>query len=242
MMSTYVACIIGKMSTLSNVEALEGEQGPSSVKFTLDSIPEAKNSKTGVSVRYAHDPNKNWYVFRASYGRVDKACDYLVNDGTFTYIAKRHSERVVNGKRKKLLRALIPNILFVYTTPEKAERYIKYTPDLNYLSYYYNHFEKNEQQKNPPLTISCAEMENFILATCNMNEHILFVKPYHKCHYKNGDMVIIKEGPFTGVYGRVARISGQQRVIVTLSQFGLISTAYIPTAFIERLNTNFNKT
>jgi transcription antitermination factor NusG len=51
-------------------------------------------------------------------------------------------------------------------------------------------------------------------------------------------MVIIKEGPFTGVYGRVARISGQQRVIVTLSQFGLISTAYIPTAFIERLNTN----
>jgi hypothetical protein len=39
-----------------------------------------------------------------------------------------------------------------------------------------------------------------------------------------------------GVQGKVARVSGQQRVIITLSQFGLISTAYIPSAFIEKVD------
>ena len=128
------------MSTLSNVETPGGELDPSSVKFTLDIIPEAKNVQTGVSVRYVHDANKKWYVFRASYGRVDKASDFLINDGTFTYIAKRYTNRIVNGRRRRMLKALIPNILFAYTTPEKAEGYIKRTPALNYLSYYYNHF------------------------------------------------------------------------------------------------------
>jgi hypothetical protein len=40
---------------------------------------------------------------------------------------------------------------------------------------------------------------------------------------------------FKGVVGKVARVSGQQRVIVSITNVGLISTAYIPTAFIEKL-------
>jgi len=46
--------------------------------------------------------------------------------------------------------------------------------------------------------------------------------------------VKVIDGVFQGVEGRVARVAGQQRVIVNLSQVGLISTAYIPTAFIEK--------
>ena len=48
-------------------------------------------------------------------------------------------------------------------------------------------------------------------------------------------VVKVIEGPFKGVEGRVARIAGQQRVVVSLSKIGLISTAYIPTAFLEIL-------
>jgi len=41
---------------------------------------------------------------------------------------------------------------------------------------------------------------------------------------------------FTGVEGRVARVSGQQRVVISLTDVGLISTAYIPTAFLRMKN------
>ena len=223
------------MSTLSNVETGRGQAKPPSVRVAPDTIPEARNSQTGVSVRYVPAPDKRWYVLRASYGREDKASDYIVEDGTFVYIAKRYARKTVNGKQKKVLENLIPNLLFVYTSKEKAEEYVKNTPSLSYLTYYYNHFELDETQKNPPLTVSCKEMENFIIATCNKSEHLKFVDE-EQCHFKGGEIVKVVDGLFKGVEGRVARVSGQQRVIVTLSQVGLVSTAYVPSAFIKILD------
>ena len=74
-------------------------------------------------------------------------------------------------------------------------------------------------------------MENFILATCNRSEHLKFVTE-SQCHYKGGETVRVTDGIFKGVEGKVARVAGQQRVIVSLSKVGLVSTAYVPTAFL----------
>ena len=145
------------MSTLSNVETGRGQANPPSVRVAPDTIPEAKSSQTGVSVKYVPTPDKSWYVFRASYGREDWASDYIVEDGTFVYIAKRYVRKTVNGKQKKVLETLIPNLLFVYSTEEKAEEYVKNTPALSFLTYYYNHFELDKDQKNPPLTVSYTQ-------------------------------------------------------------------------------------
>lgn len=216
------------MSTLSNVET---HQDPR-IWFAPDAIPEAKNIKTGVSVRYVPAPDKQWYVFRASYGREDQAQEQIIADGTYAYIAKRHTRKIVNGKTKKVIETLIPNLLFVYTTSAKADEYIKDTPSLSYLSYYYNHFATDNNHKNPPLTIPTREMENFILATSRGSEHMMFVQP-SQCHFKGGEAVRVTDGAFRGVVGRVARVAGQQRVVVNLSGIGLVSTAYIPTAFLQ---------
>ena len=161
--------------------------------------------------------------------------EYTFNeDGTFVYIAKRYARRSVNGKQKKVLETLIPNLLFVYTTEDKAKEYVKDTPALSYLTFYYNHFELDNNQKNPPLTVSNKEMENFIIATCNKSEHLKFVDE-SQCHFKGGEIVKVIDGDFKGVVGRVARVAGQQRVIVELNCLCLIATAYIPTAFLLRL-------
>jgi transcription antitermination factor NusG len=216
------------------VDTRGGEINPPYIRLTPDIIPEVKSSKKGVSVKYVHDPHKSWYVFRASYGRVDKAADFLIEDGTYTYVAKRYVWKYMQGKRRRILEALIPNLIFAYLSEEKAETYIKRTPELSFLTYYYNHFEQDVEQKNPPLTVPELEMRNFIRATVSMNEHIMFVKP-EQCHYKGGERVKVIDGLFQGVEGKVARVAGQQRVIVTLSKVGLISTAYVPTAFIEKI-------
>jgi len=213
------------------------QSSPTSIRFIPNAFPEAKSSKTGVSVRYVPTPDKRWYVLRASYGREDRAKDYLVEDGTFVYIAKRYTRKTANGKQKTVLETLIPNLLFVYTTEDKAEEYVKRTPALSYLTYYYNHFELGDDQKNPPLTVSCNDMENFIIATCNSNEHLKFVDE-SQCHFKGGEIVKVIDGLFKGVEGRVARVSGQQRVVISLSNIGLISTAYIPTAFIRHIDAD----
>ncbi len=222
------------MSTLSNVETRRGEANPLGVRVAPETIPEARSSQFGVSVKYIPTSGKSWYVFRASYGREDKASDYIIGDGTYVYIAKRYAHRTVKGKQKKVLEPLIQNLLFVYTTEEKADEYIKKTPALSYLTYYYNHFELDYNQKNPPLTVSRKEMENFIIATCNRNEHLKFVEE-SQCHFKCGETVKVIDGEFKGIEGRVARVAGQQRVIVELNCLCLIATAYIPTAFLKPL-------
>lgn len=227
---------LSDMNTLSNVEIRGGEEIPPSIRLTPDALPEAKSSQTGVSVEYAHDQGKKWFVFRASYGRVDRASEVMINDGTYVYVARRYVQKIYHGKRKKVLEPLIPNLVFAYTSEKKADEYVNNTPALSFLSYYYNHFEMDEMKKNPPLTVSDSEMKRFILATCNHNEHLMFVNE-SQCHYKSGDIVIVNDGLFRGVEGRVARVAGQQRVILSLSNIGLVATAYIPTAFIEKIGT-----
>ena len=220
------------MSTLSNVETPGVEANTPSISVVSDAIPQAVNTQNGVSVEYVHEPEKQWFVFRASYGREDRAKDYIVADGTFVYIAKRYARKTVNGKQKKVLETLIPNLLFVYTTEDKADEYVKRTPALSFLTYYYNHFELDDDRKNPPLTVSCKEMENFIIATCNQSEHLKLVTEL-QCHFKGGETAKVIDGMFKGVEGRVARVSGQQRVVISLTDVGLVSTAYIPTAFLR---------
>ena len=222
------------MSTLSNVKTHRGESRPRSTRIALDAFPEAKSSKTGVSVRYEEAAEKSWYVFRASYGREDMASDYLIDDGTYTYVAKKTVERYVKGKRKRFLKNLIPNILFAYTTGDKAEEYVENTPELSFLTFYYNHFERDGYKKNPPLIVPHKEMAEFVKTTCTLHKHLLFTE-LSRCHFKGGERVRVTDGPFQGVEGRVARVAGQQRVVVKLTNIGVISTAYIPSAFIVRI-------
>ena len=59
-----------------------------------------------------------------------------------------------------------------------------------------------------------------------------------QCHFKGGEIVRITDGVFKGVEGRVARVAGQQRVIVSLTNVGMVSTAYIPKAFLSIIDNN----
>lgn len=49
-------------------------------------------------------------------------------------------------------------------------------------------------------------------------------------------MVIVTEGEFKDIHGRVARIAGQQRVIVELFDEYLVATAYVPREAMKLYN------
>ena len=54
---------------------------------------------------------------------------------------------------------------------------------------------------------------------------------------QNNAITRVTEGDFTGVEGRVARVSGQQRVVVEIEGLCIVTTAYIPSAFIEKITS-----
>lgn len=219
------------MSALSNASTRRGGKETSHVGFTSSVLPEAEGSQTGVSVEYIPAFPKQWFVLRVSYGRANKARELLEKEHIDYYLPLHYVIKIVDEKKKRVLKPLLPNFIFVYTHEEQMSSLIESIQGNRFLSFYYNHFTKNQFGKNPPLTIDHKSMMDFIKATSVDNEHVRIVESQH-CHYRSGDTVRIVEGKFKGIEGKVARVAGQQRVIIELKGLCLIATAYIPTAFI----------
>lgn len=227
-----------QMGALSNVKPVENSAVSSSVGCPSGALPKA-NAVQGVSVGYAPDPRKAWHVLRVLYGQGRKAFDELRLRGVEGLYFPTHKvvkERIVDGKTKRVKadEPYLPNIIFMYNTAQEVDRCVRGDNRVEHITYYYDHFTETQYGKNPPLTIPRQQMDNFIRLTSIDNEHIRVVTP-RQCHFKSGDTVRIVAGGFSGITGRVARIAGQQRVVIELPNVCLVATAYIPSAFLERM-------
>ena len=169
-----------------------------------------------------------------TYGRIIKAKAFIEAKGLECYVPLRYKEVWKRGKRRIITEPLLPSFLFVHATAEQVEILlyeIKVSSDesRNLLSYYFDHTAhcQDNLKHNPPLTIRDEVMDNFIRLTSIKNPHIIQVTT-EIIQYKLGDIVIVTEGKFKDIHGRVARIAGQQRVLVELFDGCLVATAYVP--------------
>ena len=202
--------------------------------------PSIQECKDGVSVENVPSGNKQWFVLRVSYGRIIKAKALVEAKGLECYVPLRYKEVRKKGKKRIITEPLLPSFLFVHASAEQVDsllqdKNIKPLENIALLSYYYDHTSYCEKSptKNPPLVISDSAMDNFIRLTSIHNPHIIPVTS-ENIKYKLGDEVVITEGDFKDIRGRVARIAGQQRVVVELFDGCLVATAYVPTSCVDK--------
>jgi len=74
-----------------------------------------------------------------------------------------------------------------------------------------------------------------VRVTALLDEHVMEIDT-NTCRFLSNDLVRINDGPFKDITGRVARIAGQRRVVITIKglQSGL-TTAYIPPYCLEKI-------
>ena len=211
------------------------DTGPSCPSARLTSCtPSISKNKGGVSVENVPFENKQWFVLRVSYGRIIKAKALVEAKGLECYVPLRYKEVRKKGKKRIITEPLLPSFLFVHASAEQVDsllqnKSINPIENIALLSYYYDHTSHCEKSptKNPPLVISDSVMDNFIRLTSIHNPHIIPVTS-DNIKYKLGDEVVITDGEFKDIRGRVARIVGQQRVLVELFDGCLVATAYVP--------------
>ena len=223
------------MNALHNAHTTRGYESPPHIGFASDVIPKAQGSDTGVSSEYARQENHDWFVLRATYNRIKAAVEKAQASGIKTYVPMHYVQKLIVGKKKRIMQPLLPNILFIYATREKADLLVRKMDDepSSFIKYYLNRTLLPEANgKNPPLTIPYDAMINFIKATNTDSKHVRIVTT-NQCHYKHGDTVRVIAGDFKGVIGKVARIAGQQRVVIEIPGLCMVATAYIPSDFIE---------
>lgn len=200
--------------------------------------PSISKNKGGVSVENMPVESKRWFVLRVSYGRIIKAQVYIEGKG----MPLRYKQITMQGKKRIVTEPLLPSFIFVHATAEQVETMIHDNKVVTnesraLLSYYFDHtiHRQDNPDCNPPLTILDEAMNNFIRLTVIKNPNIIPITSPN-IQYKLGDNVVITEGKFKDIHGRVARIAGQQRVVVELFEGYLVATAYIPKDAIKIIN------
>lgn len=231
-----------------DINAYGGDESPPCIGLTTDALPEvqkpvlAENQQIGVSTKNAllrtitktpkEDPH--WYVLRVTYGREKKAYDYLISKNVEAFYPTIRTVKDVDGKRKTVEESRFPNIFFARGTEEEIKSFVYDNVNLPYLRFYYRHFHEGSRIVKEPLIVPDYQIESLKIICTSEAKDIIVVPPdVHK--FKNGQMVRIVNGKFTGVVGRVARYQGQQRVAVVIDGLLTVATAYIPSVFLEKL-------
>lgn len=207
------------------------------------------NDESGVSLNYILSPTfvepegYQWFVLRVPYGKEREVAATIQSPTLFSYAPVQTLALVRNGKRAFVEKSALPNMFFAYGREQELQYWqerpivLKDHPDWQprQLRFMYDHTRKNDQGYDRKMTVPFEQMRHFIRVTMQRDEH---VRVYLNAAFsaKQGDYVEVIEGKFAGVRGRVARLHGQTCVLVELDGICVASTAYVPKAFLKKIN------
>ena len=237
--------------TSEDVHTSGGGEFPPCAGLTSNALPEAQStvsaesSQTGVSTRNAHIASKpkaqkeedipHWYALRTTYGREKKAYDYMTAKGITAFYPTINSVKLINGKRKVVTESRLPNIFFAYGTEEQLKTFVYDNVNLPFLRFYYRHEHVGSRAIKTPLIVPKYQMESLKII-CEAEASDIIVSLSSVPNFQTGQMVRVVDGAFKGVIGRVKRWQGQQRVGVIIGDMATFATAYVPSAFLEKID------
>lgn len=209
------------------------------IGFATSALPEFQkpsdggSSKKGVSTKYVHSSKlPHWYALRTTYGREKKAYDFIVENGGTAFYPTIKVYKLVNGKKRSVTVSRIPNVFFAYGTEEEIQSFVYDNVNLPYLRFYYNYHRDGSIITKEPLIVPDNQIESLRIICKSEAGDVLVLKD-DLIKFKEGKLVRVIDGTFSGVEGRVARYMGQQRVAVIIDGLFAMATAYIPSAFLK---------
>lgn len=243
-------------AALLNANRIGGGDIPPCIDVKIDALPEVPksfltgNSNTGVSTRNAllskefaapskgeftikSETIRHWYAMRTTYGRERTAYDFIVSKGGAAFLPTLLQEKIINGQKKIVEISRIPNIFFVYGTEDALKEYVYDNVNLPFLRFYYEQHIEGVRIIKEPLIVPDRQIESLKILCHAEAEDIRIVPDEMVVKFKEGDRVVIIEGEFKGIEGRVARWHGQQRVAIIIEGLCTIATAYIPSAYLK---------
>lgn len=234
------------MNTSADEFDREGGGSPSSAGFAPSALPfiqtptADENAPEGVSTHYAQNrTNLNgttlqWFALRCAYGRVKKAADYLEHKYIHTFCPTITEKKEVEGKTTQVEKIRIPNLFFAHSTFDILKDFVydNVHEETKHLRFYYNLHHDGTKE---PLIVPDYQINTFKLI-CEADASDVILEPITVPKFLKGQRVLVKQGPFAGVEGIVARFMGQQRVGISIEGLMTMVTAYVPSAFLVRVD------
>ena len=146
-----------------------------------------------------------------------------------TYPTSSQTPPTSSPTRSGISRKLVPAItglVFVHTTRETLDSYIRSFGEDRPVNYYW------DRTSNRPLTVPDKDMENFIAVASTLDEDLIYLTEISD-KLREGQKVIVKEGPFKGVEGKVVRIRKSRRIMVEIPGMLAVASTYVEMGNVE---------
>ena len=158
----------------------------------------------------------------------------MTSKGITAFYPTTNVVKLIKGKRKVVTESRLPNIFFAYGTEEQLKSFVYDNVNLPFLRFYYRHVHVGRRIEKIPMIVPDYQMESLkIICAADADNTIVSLGEVPK--FEKGQFVKVIDGVFKGVVGRVARWQGQQRVGVVIDDLVTVVTAYVPSAFLEKI-------
>ena len=162
-----------------------------------------------------------WFVARTRFGQELKIRDLLQQGGVQHFIPTSEVVKVYAGRRRKIIKPLIPNLIFLRTNRKEACDLVNFRAlPFKYLI---------DRMTHTLLRVPDRQMEDFMRVLADAPEDALVTESVVA-----GDMVRVIGGNLKGVEGKVLTVQNKTYVVVDLC--GLLQArAVVPQAWLMKI-------
>jgi len=164
-----------------------------------------------------------WYAAKVKYQTERKMKTWLDEQTIENFIPFRTILIERNGRKIKREKPIIPGLLFIRTNYSTACN----LPDGSRIKMFFMRNLENHKL----LIVPDKQMQDFMFLL-DFSESALRLD---NSNLKHGDRVRVIKGDFAGIEGELIRIKGHKRVVVRLEGLFSLATAYIPSAYLEKI-------
>ena len=162
---------------------------------------------------------RKWYVAYVRLFHERKTAEKLAAMGIESFVPVREEIHQWSQRKKKVMRVLIPQMIFIHATPKERLEALTLASISHYMVL---------RGEHTPAIINDRQMQQFMFMVDYSEETI----EMYNSPLQPGQSIKVIKGPLAGMEGELMEIEGKSKVIVRLDLLGCAGVD-MPIGFVE---------
>ena len=164
---------------------------------------------------------RKWYVAYVRLFHERKTAEKLAAMGIESFVPVREEIHQWSQRKKKVMRVLIPQMIFIHATPKERLEALTLASISHYMVL---------RGEHTPAVIPDRQMQQFMFMVDYSEESI----EMYNSTLQPGQSIKVIKGPLAGMEGELMEIEGKSKVIVRLDLLGCAGVD-MPIGFVEAI-------
>ena len=164
---------------------------------------------------------RKWYVAYVRLFHERKTAEKLAAMGIESFVPVREEIHQWSQRKKKVMRVLIPQMIFIHATPKERLEALTLASISHYMVL---------RGEHTPAIIPDRQMQQFMFMVDYSEESI----EMYNSSLQPGQSIKVIKGPLAGMEGELMEIEGKSKVIVRLDLLGCAGVD-MPIGFVEAI-------